>query len=150
MTLTTHLIIKAPVPLEALWTELLGDVLLESTGFDGYARWNETVCDPDIWPERVHEFERRTVTGQGLAALLSIRWNPDGPLAPSPFFDSEPDPAGMIEVTWDSTWGGTNFATGLHRRLTGSIGQWLDDRNVGWAALDEYTQCWHDRTPVPA
>ena len=144
MTLTTTMILQAPVPIEKLWAKALADLCAEPDARDG----EPEVLDGDSLVSRVTgQRERMTKPCQGLAAWLIMSWHPDGPLEPL-LYEDELWPRGLIEVRWDTGYG-TKDRRELHRRLTASLGEWLDGQGCPWVAYDEFTGLWHERTPCP-
>lgn len=90
--------------------------------------------------------------GQGLLALLDIRYRKDGPLRALPEAhdeDCEPGctrdhrPACWLEASFDTPYGyrgpGGEGCGDLHARLVAELGQWLDGKGVTWSWRNEFT-----------
>jgi hypothetical protein len=106
-----------------------------------------------------------TQLGQGLPAILSVDYKPDGVLRTATqaaehedcnvpgyeYYDAdEPDcdgtghePACHLEVNLDTAYGYRSpdgYGCGdLHAVLVGTLGQWLDERSIPWAWKNEFT-----------
>lgn len=92
--------------------------------------------------------------GQGLPALLDIKYRPHAPLRTDPdactyFCDPSDDedpwhhhtPAMWCEVSFDTAYSYHDSYGGcgaLHARLLFDLGQWLDERGAAWSWVNEF------------
>lgn len=153
MTLATHVRVKAPIPLEALWTKCR-----EIVGIDPD---DKRFSDEEMtWRKGTRH--RMMGLGLGYNALLSINYKQDAffdPRAEAAECDDEddreyilrePDPY-FYRVTFDTAYGygddGETCST-LHYKYTKILGAWLDEQGVDWVACDEFTGEW-GKCPMP-
>ncbi len=87
---------------------------------------------------------------QGLSAWLMVYYRPDLEPRRRPDEACEEDgwqhPACWVEVSLDTAYGyhgPEGDCGGLHARLLFDLGQWLDEREIGWGWQNEFTGEWH-------
>lgn len=154
MTLNTTMLVLDPVSPEALWSKA-----------------NELIVPDDVaQPTPVIDMDEgdwvltRNPAGMGLRALLWMYVRKPGTgkgLLYDYNHDSDeyetpgPDPRipdCYAEIQWDTAYAyrGDNDegCSGLHRRITGAMGTWLDSQGIDWIAQNEYTGNWA-KCPMP-
>lgn len=137
MTLTTHIIVKDPVPVEPLFRfcqSLLGDP--ETMRVE---RFRPVAGDP-YRPNAVI----RNRPGQDLPAWLWVEYGVDGPLV-----DVDPEdewPPGAVRVAFDTALGynADNGAScrDLHAWLVGVVGDYLQMQGIEFFWQDEGSGAW--------
>lgn len=158
MTLTTTIIAYRPVPIEPLFRYcqgLLGDP--DEQTVEWASAGEPYSWDPHGTPRENHVIQNEP--GQGLDALLRVRYGADGPLV----YEEEQDVPGtpVLEVSFDTSYSWDSPRPGGHIDLVGGPGvhahagdlhayyvtrvvEYLTEKRSPWAWLLENTGEWYD------
>lgn len=127
---------------------------------------DEPVRDPDYYGQGVRCIQHPA--GVGLDAWLMVWYRPELEPRRTPEesrtcdADCDPDcngtgwshrPACWVEASLDTAYGyhGPEGGCGaLHARLIFELGQWFDERKIGWGWQNEFTGEWHYETHYAA
>lgn len=135
------------------------EVAVTSPGIDPHEMWR-TMATILRAPEQ-YRFEVTPTgihggMGQGLDALMDLRFNPDLSLVPEDGCDEycEPDcsaewcwgPAHYLMADFDTAYSATDpcgcHSGGIHIRLVSQLGAWLDAQGATWQWYDESGNGW--------
>lgn len=143
MTLSTLIAIVEPTSVK--------DVFDECRRLIGGEQAEFAHDQPNRYDETVNTY--RNYAGQGLPALLIVRYGMEAPIRPEtddddPEYRSGPPvDAWSIEVDFDTAYGyrAENGAgcSDLHAWLVVELGRWLSNRGLTWYWLNEYDGSWH-------
>jgi hypothetical protein len=91
----------------------------------------------------------RAEPGQGLPALLVLSYGADGPLIDVEDSEVPPPPPGLVEVVFDTAYGGGDSSDdvwGMHQGYVAELADWAAriGATVHWH--DEFTGHWHPAT----
>lgn len=99
--------------------------------------------------------------GQGLCALMDVKYGPDGPMKRDCYCEEDREfadgpgwkcsgcraPVAFVDASFDTSYGYTapgGLGCGdLHAALVDALGEWCDERGLTWHWYNEFTGEWH-------
>lgn len=143
MTMTTHLLVLDPVPLDALWA-FARDLVGATDETEWTDRKLDTTYPGGVTPSNIHR--RANIPGQGCRALLALFYSPDGYIGREYGHEpgEEPDtPDYCYHLYFDTPYGASTCGHFQAYAVT-ELAAWLADRNARILWQDEYTGEWFD------
>ncbi len=156
MTLATLIVVKDPVPVEALFR--YGQSLLSADPTS--QKWERREAEEGDFRWTINPQIRNTI-GQGLPSMFIVTYGADGPLdlGPPDYADDDPDwnkhedqrrehQSGCVHIDLDTSYGyrGPNGGgcSDLHAWLVLMLGSWVERYGARFEWQQEFTGDWFD------